>query len=114
MFTKNGTEKKTFYNPIMQNSGHVRAVKNSIDLSNTPVFNVVAFADSADITKVETNSPYTYVVNYREIPSLLRNTGTPAISRKEIKRLKNEFKRFKKVKKSTLRKHIKDVKSKES
>lgn len=114
MFTKNGTEKKTFYNPIMQNSGHVRAVKNAIDLSNTPVFNVVAFADSADITKVETNSPYTYVVNYREIPSLLRNTGTSAISRKEIKRLKDEFKKFKKVKKSTLRKHIKDVKSKES
>lgn len=113
MQTNKGSEKNTFYNPIMQNSGHVRAVKSAVKSLNAPVYNVVAFADSADISNVHTNAAGTFVINFREIPSLLATTGSPILSRKEVKELGKEFKAFKKVKKSVLRKHIKEVKSKE-
>jgi hypothetical protein len=49
------SHKERFYNPIMQNSTHIRAIRRYID-SSIPVYSVIAFSDKCTLKDVTVNS----------------------------------------------------------
>ena len=65
-----GKEKYRFYNPIMQNAGHIKALREqSEQLARLPIFNVVLFAGNCDLKNVnywayDTFVGYTNNINY--------------------------------------------------
>ena len=111
MMTGNGVDKRTFYNPIMQNSGHVKAIRNLLGAHSLPIYNVVAFSDSADLSNIDVKSKDVFVVNYKDIPTLLADPRLPECLRKEdINLLSKKLRKYRKVKASVKRKHIKTIK----
>lgn len=57
-----GKEKYRFYNPIMQNAGHIKALREqSEQLARLPIFNVVLFAGNCTLKNVNYWAYNTYV-----------------------------------------------------
>lgn len=57
-----GREKYRFYNPIMQNAGHIKALQEqSEQLANLPIFNIVLFAGNCTLKNVNYWTDNTFV-----------------------------------------------------
>lgn len=57
-----GKEKHRFYNPIMQNAGHIKSLREqSEQLARLPIFNVVLFAGNCRLKNVNYCSDNTFV-----------------------------------------------------
>lgn len=68
-----GQEKNLFYNPIMQNAGHIRALREqSAQFAFLPIFNVVLFTRHCVLKKVNYSSERTYVGYTKNIKSILK------------------------------------------
>ena len=69
-----GREKHQFYNPIRQNDGHIKAIRNSSEqLQNVPIFSIVVFYGSSVIKELS-NTPYNCWVVYPDsVIPLIRN-----------------------------------------
>lgn len=71
-----GKEKYRFYNPLMQNAGHIKALKEqSLQLSRLPVFNIVLFAGNCTLKNVSYGLPGAYVGYARDIKSILKDVA---------------------------------------
>lgn len=56
-------EKNQFYNPIKQNEGHIKALKNELGLyRDIPFINIVAFSYRSTLKNIEVNSQNTHVI----------------------------------------------------
>lgn len=68
-----GKEKHRFYNPIMQNSGHIRALRGqSGQLSRLPIYNVVLFCNRGRLKDVSWSPDNAYVGYTRDIMRVLK------------------------------------------
>ncbi|MDD5870266.1 MAG: nuclease-related domain-containing protein [Bacteroidales bacterium] len=57
-----GKEKHRFYNPIMQNAGHISALRECLTNNpNIPIFSVIVFFGNCELKKVTVTSDDTYV-----------------------------------------------------
>ncbi len=54
--------KFSFYNPVLQNNAHIKALKQIIG-NYVPFFSIIAFSDACDLTNVHVSSPDICVVN---------------------------------------------------
>ena len=60
--------KEKFYNPIRQNLGHIKAIKNCLnEFSNIEYISIIAFSSNSEI-KVKTTTDVVY--NYKLIPTI--------------------------------------------
>ena len=61
------SHKEQFYNPIMQNATHIRAVRKYID-DTIPIYSIIAFSDNCTLKNVTTRSNVivTYYSNLQE------------------------------------------------
>ena len=68
-----GREKHRFYNPIMQNSGHIRALRGqSGQLSRLPIYNVVLFGNRSRLKDVSWSPDNAYVGYTSDIMHVLK------------------------------------------
>lgn len=68
-----GQDKYRFYNPIMQNSGHISALREqSQQFDSLPIFNVVLFTRRCRLKNVSYKSSYTYVGYTSDIMSIIK------------------------------------------
>ena len=71
------SNKERFYNPIMQNSTHIRAIRKLID-DTIPVYSIIAFSDECtlkDVT-VKSNVVVTYYSRlYKSINNIISNSN---------------------------------------
>lgn len=71
-----GKEKYRFYNPIMQNDGHIRALREqSEQLAHLPIFNVVLFAGRCTLKNVTYWADNTFVGYTSNISYVLRKVS---------------------------------------
>lgn len=68
-----GKEKYRFYNPIMQNAGHIKALREqSEQFAHLPIFNIVLFAGNCMLKNVTYWSENTFVGYTNNISYVLR------------------------------------------
>lgn len=68
-----GREKHRFYNPIMQNSGHIRALRRqSGQFSRLPIYNVVLFGNRSRLKDVSWSPDNAYVGYTSDIMHVLK------------------------------------------
>lgn len=87
-----GREKYRFYNPIMQNEGHIRALREqSEQFARLPVFNVILFAGKGRLKDISYTGANTYVGYVNDIGYVLKkvNNSLPAeyTDKKEVARV---------------------------
>ena len=69
-----GKEKYRFYNPIMQNAGHIKALREqSEQFTHLPLFNVVLFAGNCTLKNVNYWAENTFVGYISDISYVLEN-----------------------------------------
>lgn len=87
-----GKKKYRFYNPIMQNAGHIKALREqSVQIASLPIFNIVLFAGNCTLKNVNYTAVDTYVGYGRNIKYILNKVGEGAVAdysdKKEVARL---------------------------
>ena len=91
----------SLYNPVFQNYGHIKNLMTYLSFETqdryrrTPIYSIVAFASTADISHVETAGlpANTYVINVENLTGLIGSivvkAETPALSSEDIDRIYN-------------------------
>ena len=87
-----GKEKYRFYNPIMQNAGHIKTLKEqSKQLANLPIFNIVLFAGNCTLKNVNYWTENTFVGYTGDISHVLKKIKelciAPYSDKREVARL---------------------------
>lgn len=63
-----GKEKHRFYNPVMQNSGHIQAIRHCLQQNpDIPIYSVIVFFGNCEFRNVTCNAPNTYIVYSRSV-----------------------------------------------
>lgn len=67
-----GKEKHRFYNPIMQNLGHINAIQSCLNENpNIPFYSVIVFYGNCELKKLRYNSEKTYIIYPNMIKSVV-------------------------------------------
>lgn len=71
-----GQEKYKFYNPVMQNAGHIKALRElSEQFTNLPIFNIVLFAGNCTLKEVNYSAHNTFVGYINNITHVLKKVS---------------------------------------
>lgn len=78
-----GSEKHQFYNPIMQNEGHIKAIRRTCEqLQDVPIYSIIVFYGSSRIRELSNTPDNCWVVYPSDVVPLVReimNCNSPAI-----------------------------------
>lgn len=67
-----GKEKHRFYNPVMQNSGHIQAIRQCLQQNpDTPIYSVIVFFGSNEFKDVTCNANNTFIIYPRSIQQVV-------------------------------------------
>ena len=67
-----GKEKHRFYNPVMQNSGHIQAIRQCLQQNpDTPIYSVIVFFGSSEFKDVTCNANNTFIIDPRSIQQVV-------------------------------------------
>ncbi len=113
-----GGKKSKFYNPIIQNKGHIKAMDNFLDKKYTDKFmSYIVFSERCELKKVEYSGDNLRVINrYRLKKTFLKDMGEmpDVLSAEEVKSIYQELKSKTLVSDEVKKQHIESIKSKAS
>lgn len=67
-----GKEKHRFYNPVMQNSGHIQAIRQCLQQNpDTPIYSQIVFFGSSEFKDVTCNANNTFIIYPRSIQQVV-------------------------------------------
>lgn len=67
-----GKEKHRFYNPVMQNSGYIQAIRQCLQQNpDTPIYSVIVFFGSSEFKDVTCNANNTFIIYPRSIQQVV-------------------------------------------
>lgn len=102
-------EKNSFYNPILQNGGHVRVLRKTLqDFGDLPFFPIVTFSEQADL---KINVSEACVIYWSQILSTIRRYSKERLTMKQVNEIYNFIDKIKldTKEKETNREHIRDI-----
>lgn len=72
-----GREKHRFYNPVMQNAGHIQAIRQCLPQNpGIPIYSVIVFYGNTELKKVTCNADNTFII----YPDKVRRLVTDILS----------------------------------
>lgn len=110
--TFHSNSKNQFYNPIMQNENHLKALKWVLsNFHNINYYSIVIFGERATLKKITYNSSHVLVTKYdRGLPSFLSSANN--LNENQIQQIYNTLLNYTNVSEETKANHIEYVKSK--
>lgn len=105
------SHKEHFYNPIMQNATHIRAIRKYID-DTIPIYSIIAFSDDCTLKNVTTRSNVivTYYSDLQEkIISKLSEINNYSMSKDLMEKTYNTLLEFTNVDEYTKQQHLKNL-----
>lgn len=111
-YERNESE-RWFYNPIMQNAGHIRALRNVVG-NNIPVYSLIVFSDRCDLRVpklYQNNVCVSQVKNAEKMFIKLTSASLGALSNEDVKILYDRLKKYTNVNRKIKRQHIKNCKA---
>lgn len=113
----NDKKKRFFYNPIMQNEGHIRALKKVLRSCVDPqdFYSIIVFGDYCKIGRIRIRNSGTFVVGRRDTNELcyrLMKRGRCYYDEDQVEQIYGCLLKFINVNKSIRKKHVDDVRKK--
>lgn len=99
-------KKSKFLNPIIQNKGHVKAVKNYLEIDKNLFISIVVFTTQADFKKVNTVTPVVYTVKLKKE---IRSYQEIKLTKEEKERIYEKLVQIGKATRSTKKQHVKKI-----
>ncbi len=102
--------KNTFYNPIAQNYGHIKALENIIG-KEYKIYSIIVFSDKAVLNRVSIEDEENIkVINESNLLQTIKSFDTTIINNDEIKVIFNKVLESMGSIRQDMNKHIKDIK----
>ena len=74
-----GREKHQFYNPIMQNEGHIKALRNTTEqLRSVPIYSIIVFYGTSELRSINNIPQNCWVVYPNQVAKLVKYIMTNA------------------------------------
>lgn len=100
--------KYEFRNPILQNYGHIKNLKQALgEYKNVPFISIVAFSGQADL-RVSSNIP---VIYWSQILEVIRGYVNPVIKESDVRRITRLLMASNIDSKETRKEHVKNIKA---
>ena len=100
--------KYEFRNPILQNYGHIKSLKQALgDYKNVPFISIVAFSRQANL-RVSSNVP---VVYWSQILDIIQGYENPVIKESDVRRITRLLMASNADSKETRKDHVKNVRA---
>lgn len=114
LLTGNGkVHKEHFYNPIMQNSTHVKWLREIIG-TNIPIYSVIAFSERCTLKDIPEESFDVVVINRQEISESVKRMGNrsiQALSKMDISRIQEMLYPYTQTTEYEKQQHIDNIKT---
>ena len=108
------SQKNHFYNPIMQNNGHIKHLKNIIGTA-TPVYSVIVFSERCTLKNVSVYSPSVRVVKRTDIAhavnSIAQTSEFDFLNDEQITQVYEKLLPFSQVTETVKQQHIDNIKN---
>ena len=109
-------DKMNFYNPIMQNEGHIASLMKFLGRDDRENFHsIILFSDRCTFKDVRCRHTDAYLIHNRELKKTLRRAGRRtkyALNRREIRAIYQEILPCTKVSRQVKKEHLRTVKKK--
>lgn len=67
-----GKEKHRFYNPVMQNAGHIQAIRRCLPQNpDIPIYSVIVFFGNSEFKNITCDADNTYIIYRHSIPHVV-------------------------------------------
>lgn len=109
-------KKERFYNPIWQNSGHITALKDVLDLNYHPYLkSVIIFSERCQLKNLQVHSSNVNILKRNGLVKYMRKEikkGSKVLTKDDINLLFTQLEKFTRVDQSIKEQHIQSVKKK--
>ena len=106
-----GKSRNTFYNPIAQNYGHIKAVENIIG-ENYKIYSIIVFGQKAVISKVDIDDRKNIkVINESQLLTTIQSFDKVLLSNEEVRMLFNKVLESMASIEQNMSKHVTDIKN---
>lgn len=109
------SQKETFYNPVMQNRGHIKHLKALLG-EDVPMHSVITFSERCTLKSVEVKSADVSVINrgdvYHTVASICSKIENPLLSDEQIIVMYEKLYPYTQVDAATKTQHIENVEKK--
>lgn len=105
--------KEHFYNPIMQNSTHVKWLREIVG-TNIPIYSVIAFSERCTLKAIPVESPDVVVINRQDIGESVKHMGNrsiQALSKMDISRIQEMLYPYTQTTEYEKQQHIDNIKN---
>ena len=110
--------KKTFYNPVMQNCGHIKKLKEYLDLKEElPFYSVIVFTDKSEFKKVNVDPDNAIVAHHYNVMSKVEakiEKSKAILSREKADEIYNKLYPLTQVTEAEKQAHIKAIEEKKN
>ena len=112
---KGKSHKSRFYNPIMQNKGHIKYLYSLLQDQTIPMYSYIVFSNHCTLKKISLTSGNHHVINryniLREVKTNILRVGTH-LSPEKIDQLYNKLYPLTQVDATVKQQHVADIKEK--
>lgn len=111
---KGRSEKKQFFNPIMQNQGHINNLKRILG-DNIPMYSIITFSERCELKKVPNNTDELKIVNRNNVllaVNKIYSQKEECIDTSKIYEIYAKLFNYSQVDEDTKKEHVKNIKEK--
>lgn len=109
------SHKESFYNPVMQNRGHIKHLKVLLG-EDVPMHSIITFSERCTLKKVEIKSADVPVINrgevYHTVASICGKIENPLLSEEQIATIYEKLYPYTQVDAATKAQHIENIEKK--
>lgn len=104
-----GKSRNTFYNPILQNYGHIKALQEIIG-NNKPIYSIIVFGERATLKKIDIENENIKVINETKLLETIKTYNSEVLTAEEIKASLNKVLESMSTIRQDIKAHVKNIK----
>ena len=108
-----GKKTSTFYNPLLQNKSHIKALSEYLGINESMMTSIVLFSDNCELRKVPESTRESIIIQFHDLHDLIEfllKNRPAVINSNEIKVLSDKVLTQTTPDKDTVNKHVNDAK----
>ncbi len=104
-----GKSRNTFYNPILQNYGHIKALQALIG-NNKQIYSIIVFGEKATLKKIDIENENIKVINETKLLETIKTYNNEILTTEEVKESLNKVLESMSTIRQDIKTHVKNIK----
>ena len=104
-----GKSRNAFYNPILQNYGHIKALQAIIG-NNKPIYSIIVFGEKATLKKIDIENKNIKVINETKLLETIKTYNNEMLTTEEVKESLNKVLESMSTIRQDIKTHVKNIK----